>query len=148
MEDSKEEKVDQFVTSNVAFMSLRMAKSLTEEMASEIARVAQKRVVEVERVSFACGEVTLKMVKTTLGIGWLLNKNVLFSSDDHPLVAAAFYSNIKATAKPEAYHFNVRFGGTDTIVWRVHFNNVESEMRKPLVELAKLLKQPPVLVDE
>ena len=75
-------------------MSLRMAKSLTEEMASEIARVAQKQVVEVERVSFACGKVTLKMVKTTLGIGWLLNENVLFSSDDHPLVAAAFYSNM------------------------------------------------------
>eukprot|EP00966_Prymnesium_polylepis_P143965 3323594-Prymnesium_polylepis.1 len=34
-------------------------------MASEIARISQTRVVEVERVSFECGPVTLKMVKTT-----------------------------------------------------------------------------------
>ena len=126
-----------------------MAKSATQEMAFEIARIAQTRVVEVERVSFACGPVTLKMVKTTLGAGWLLNDKVLFSSDVHgnAQAAKAFYFNIKTNAQPESYHFNVRFGGTDTIVWRVHYNNVGSEMEEPLVELAFLLKTPPILID-
>ena len=45
----------------------KMAKSATQEMATEIARISQTRIVEVKRVSFACGPVTLKMVKTTLG---------------------------------------------------------------------------------
>ena len=124
-----------------------MAKSATQEMASEIARIAQTRVVEVERVSFACAPVTLKMVKTTLGLGWLLNDKVLFSSDDYCKAAKAFYFNIKTNAVPESYHFNVRFGGTDTIVWRVHYNNVQSEMEEPLVDLASLLKAPPTLID-
>ena len=124
-----------------------MAKSATQEMASEIARIAQTRVVEVGRVSFACGPVTLKMVKTTLGLGWLLNDKVLFSSDDNYKAANAFYFNIKTNAQPESYHFNVRFGGTDTIVWRVHYNNVRSEMEEPLIDLASLLKTPPTLID-
>lgn len=124
-----------------------MAKSATQEMASEIARIAQTRVVEVERVSFACGPVTLKMVKTTLGAGWLLNDNVLFSSDDYHKAANAFYFNIKTNAQPESYHFNVRFGGTDTIVWRVHYNKVQSEMEEPLIDLASLLKTPPTLIN-
>ena len=124
-----------------------MAKSAAQEMASEIARIAQTRVVEVERVSFACGPVTVKMVKTTLGLGWLLNDNVLFSLDDNYKAASAFYFNIKTNAQPESHHFNVRFGGTDTIVWSVHYNNVLSEMEVPLVDLAHLLKTPPTLID-
>ena len=59
-----------------------MAKSATQEMAAEIARIAQTQVVEADRVSFACGPVTLKMVKTTLGPGWVLNDNVLFLDPD------------------------------------------------------------------
>ena len=106
-------------------MKADMAKSVTQEMAYEIARVAQTRVVEVDRVSFACGPVTLKMAKTTLGLGWLLNDKVLFSALDHHQAARAFYLNIKANAQPESKHFNERFGGTDTIVWSVHcFNAV------------------------
>ena len=124
-----------------------MAKSAAQEMASEIARIAQTRVVEVGRVSFACGPVTLKMVKSTLGLGWLLNDKVLFSSDESYKAANAFYFNIKTNAQPESSHFNVRFGGTDTIVWRVHHMNVQSEMEEPLVDLASLLKAPPTLID-
>ena len=125
-----------------------MAKSATQEMASEIARIAQTRVLEVERVSFACGPVTLKMVKTTLGLGWLLNDEVLFSSLDYHQAAKAFYLNIKANAQPESYHFNVRFGGTETIVWSVPRGwDAGSEMEKPLRELALLLKNPPILID-
>jgi len=124
-----------------------MAKSATQEMASEIARIAQTRIVEVERVSFACGPVTLKMVKTTLGEGWLLNDKVLFSSEDYRKAAAAFYFSIKATAPAESYYFNVRFGGTDAIVWSVHQHNSESEMKEPLFHLGCLLKTPPILVD-
>ena len=124
-----------------------MAKSATQEMASEIARIAQTRIVEVERVSFACGPVTLKMVKTTLGAGWLLNDKVLFSSEDYRKAAAAFYFNIKATAPAESYRFNVRFGGTDTIVWSAHYNDTLPEMEEPLFDLGCLLKTPPILVD-
>ena len=118
-------------------------------MASEIARIAQTRVVEMERVSFACGPVTLKMVKTTLGLGCLLNDKVLFSSDvnGNDQAAKAFYFTIKTNALPESSHFNVRFGGTDTIVWSVHYNKVDSEMEEPLVGLAFLLKTPPILID-
>ena len=124
-----------------------MAKSVTQEMASEIARVAQTRVVEVDRVSFACGPVTLKMVKTTLGLGWLLNNKVLFSSDQADQAANAFYLNIKKNAQPESSHFNVRFGGTDTIMWSVHYLHTASEMKQPLVALTSLLKTPPILID-
>ena len=124
-----------------------MAKSATQEMASEIARIAQTRVVEVERVSFACGPVTLKMAKTTLGHGWLLNDKVLFSSDNYHQAATAFYSNIKKNAEPESNYFNVRFGGTDTIVWTVHKNCGRSEQEGPLYEMAFLLKTPPILID-
>ena len=126
-----------------------MAKSAAQEMASEIARISQTRVVEVERVSFACGPVTLKMVKTTLGPGWLLNDKVLFSSDlgDPHKAAKAFYLNIKANAQPESNHFNVRFGGTDHIVWSVHKFNSLTEMDEPLAELSFLLKTPPILID-
>ena len=135
-------------------VKLGMAKSATQEMASEIARISQTRVVEVERVSFACGPVTLKMVKTTLGPGWLLNDKVLFSSvdlDDLHKAAKAFYFNIKTNAQPESDHFNVRFGGTDTIVWSVHRfiagSAAVSEMEEPLSELCFLLKTPPILID-
>ena len=131
-------------------VKLGMAKSATQEMASEIARISQTRVVEVERVSFACGPVTLKMVKTTLGPGWLLNDKVLFSSvdlGDLHKAAKAFYLNIKTNAKPESNHFNVRFGGTDHIVWSVHHFNALTEMDEPLTELFCLLKTPPILID-
>ena len=129
-----------------------MAKSATQEMAAEIARIAQTRVVEMERVSFACGPVSLKMCKTTLGLGWLLNDKVLFSattfSDHHHKAARAFYFNIKATAEAEdSGHFNVRFGGTSTIVWSAHQGMTASEMEEPLHELAFLLKTPPLLVE-
>ena len=90
---------------------------------------------------------TLKMVKTTLGLGWLLNDKVLFSSLDYHQAAKAFYLNIKANAQPESFHFNVRFGGTETIVWSVHYHNVASEMEEPLIELASLLSNPPILID-
>ena len=124
-----------------------MAKSAVQEMASEIARIAQTRVVEVERVSFACGPVTLKMVKTTLGLGWLLNDHVLFSSDDYHQAAKAFYLNIKENAQPESSDFNVRFGGTETVVWSVHRGWGLSKMEEPLHELASLLRNPPILID-
>ena len=124
-----------------------MAKSAAQEMASEIARIAQTRVVEVECVSFACGPVTLKMAKTTLGLGWLLNGKILFSSNDYHQAAKAFYLNIKANAQPESNHFNVRFGGTDHIVWSVHKFNSLTEMDEPLAELSFLLKTPPILID-
>ena len=124
-----------------------MAKSATQEMAAEIARIAQTRVVEVERVSFACGPVTLKMAKTTLGLGWLLNGKILFSSNDYHQAAKAFYLNIKTNAQPESNHFNVRFGGTDMIVWRVYKAKNDNEMKEPLLELFFLLKTPPFLID-
>ena len=126
-----------------------MAKSVTQEMACEIARIAQTRVVEVERVSFACGPVTLKMVKTTLGLGWLLNDKVLFSSeiDDCHQVAKAFYFNIKTSADPESNYFKVRFGGTDTIVWSVERHKAGSNLRESLSDLAYLLKTPPIIID-
>lgn len=120
-----------------------MAKSATQEMASEIARIAQKRVVEVEQVSFACGPVTLKMVKTTLGPGWLLSDKVLFTSDEHAV--KAFILNIKTNAEAENDHFNVRFGGTDTIVWSIRRFKEASAMHAS--ELAELLRNPPVLID-
>ena len=49
-----------------------IGKSACEEMAAEIARLARHRVVEVDRVSFECGPVILKLVKTTTGLGWFL----------------------------------------------------------------------------
>ena len=127
-----------------------MAKSATQEMAAEIARIAQTQVVEADRVSFACGPVTLKMVKTTLGPGWVLNDNVLFSSEDSHKVASAFYFNITANAPAESHYFNVRFGGTGTIVWRVrdpkYAGTPTSEIEAHLLALASLLESPPLLV--
>ena len=124
-----------------------MAKSVTQEMACEIARIAQTRVVEVERVSFACGPVTLKIAKTTPGIEWLLNDKVLLSSDDCHQVAKAFHFNIKTSADPESDYFKVRFSGTDTIVWSVHRHKAGSDLGEALYDLAFLLKTPPILID-
>ena len=84
------------------------------------------------------------MVKTTLGLGWLLNDKVLFSSDDYHKAANAFYFNIQTNTQPGSHHFNVRFGGTDTIVWSVY---KLGDMREPLDALALLLKTPPTLID-
>ena len=124
-------------------------KSVVEEMATEIARLAQKRVVEVDRVRFTCGPVTLKMVKATTGLGWLLNDRVLYDLNQcgASQVASAFYYNIKVSAQAENYHFCVRFGDTETVVWRVHYSNVASEMKTPLNELTAILKNPPTLID-
>ena len=124
-----------------------MAKSATQEMASEIARIAQTRVVEVDRVRFSCGPVTLKMVKTTLGAGWLLNDKVVFSSNEYHQASNAFYWNIKANADPESNYFNVRFGGTNTIVWSVHCCKAGSDLKEPRYDLAHLLRTPPILID-
>ena len=122
-----------------------IGKSACEEMATEIARLAQHRVVEVDRVSFQCGPVTLKMVKTTAGVGWLLDGQVLFYSNQigSPLVASAFFNTITARAEPEDHHYCIRFGETDIVVWRVHKNE---EMKRPLAELASIIKTPPTLV--
>eukprot|EP00966_Prymnesium_polylepis_P023288 535914-Prymnesium_polylepis.1 len=117
--------------------------SVTQEMAAEIARIAQSRVVEVDRVSFACGPVTLKMTKTTLGLGWLLNDKVLFSFEEYTQVAKYFW--LKTNAQPESNYFNVRFGGTVTIVWSAYYTGVDLDER--CCELASLLKKPPIIVD-
>lgn len=122
-------------------------KSACEEMAVEIARLAQNRVVEVDRVSFKCGSVTLKMVKTTTGLGWVINDTVLFPITEYAQVANTFYYNLKVHDEHEAYQFNVRFGDTDTVVWRVHRCLSPSEVKKPLAELVDLLKSPPSLVE-
>ena len=111
----------------------------------EIARLSQTRIVEDGRVAFACGPVTLKLAKTTLGLGWLLNERVFFLADDPHKAARAFFLNIKATAQPEGHHFNVRFGGTEIIVWQAH--SATASLDESLDELALLLKSPPVVVD-
>ena len=62
-----------------------MAKSATQEMATEIARIAQTRVVQVEGVQLTCyqveGRPTLKKVKSTLGDGWCFD-NLFFPTKD------------------------------------------------------------------
>ena len=68
--------------------------------ALEIARISQTRVVQVERVSFECGQQHLKMVKTTLGYGWLLNNTVLFEFSNAFEAARAFYLNIRHKESP------------------------------------------------
>ena len=86
-----------------------MAKSLTQEMASEIARIAQTRVVEVDRVRFRCEANTLQMVKTTHGLGYLLNDRVLFSIDRCMEAARAFcLNNYTISSK-------IKFGTTDVV---------------------------------
>ena len=59
-----------------------MAKSATQEMATEIARIAQTRVVQVEGVQLTCyqveGRPTLKKVKSTLGDGWCFDNLFFF----------------------------------------------------------------------
>ena len=72
----------------------------------------------------------------------------VYDINDCDKVARAFFYNIKnETPHPENSHFNVRFGGTDTIVWTVHCNTQLSEMERPLYALAVLLKNPPIRVD-
>ena len=62
-----------------------MAKSATQEMAAEIARIAQTRVVQVEGVQLTCyqveGRPTLKRVKSTLGDGWCFD-NLFFPTNE------------------------------------------------------------------
>ena len=50
----------------------KQSKSLVQEMAAEIARIAQTRVVHVENVRFTCLSTSLQLVKTTCGLAWLL----------------------------------------------------------------------------
>ena len=120
----------------------RMAKSATEEMATEIARLAQTRIVEVG-IQFECAPVTLKMVKTTLGVGWLLNSKLLFS--DVNKAAKAFCDNIRisATRDDNDYNYSISLGGI--IVFRYHPADKESNR---LVTIAALLKDPPLVVNE
>jgi hypothetical protein len=125
--------------------------SVEKTMDTEIVRLAYARVVELEHVnfgpvSFECGPVTLKMVKITLGIGWLLQDNIFFYSDDYHTAANAFYLNFRASAQPESDYFNVRFGGTDTIVWSVPRFNGDDALKEALIGLAQLLKDLPILI--
>ena len=123
-------------------------KSVIEEMACEIARIAQTRVVEVDRVSFACGPVTLKMVKTTTGLGWLLDDHVMFCFDQHDVVARALLYNIMSNAPRDEFNYwNLRFVMTGTIVWRCHFSENENCAYVAKSQLAALLKRPPLLID-
>ena len=117
-----------------------MAKSLTQEMASEIARIAQTRVVEVDRVRFHCGEHTLQMVKTTHGVGYLLNDRVLFSMDQCTEAARAFFLNVFRYDMTDA---KIKFGTTDVSV--ANIKGVSEEQFA--LRFAKMLRNPPLLVD-
>ena len=144
-----------------------MAMSLTKEMAREIARIAQTRIVDDEHVLFKWGPLNLQKVKTTLGFGWILYRSdeepcqvpsvLLFNTDgswaDDHMMAHTFYINIKAILAKDyeawavpGHHINVTFGSTDTVVWRVHCNNLDKEMKVPLQQLVKVLNNPPILV--
>jgi hypothetical protein len=120
-------------------------KSVMQEMAEIIARIAQARVVGGEGVSFECGQQTLKMVKTTQGYGWLLNNTLLFQCQRK--AASAFYYTIHQHEEPSEApaRYNVRFGGTTQIVWSVDRRWTNAMMDGPaLEELALLLKSPPI----
>ena len=122
-----------------------MAKSLTQEMASEIARIAQTRVVEVDRVRFHCGEHTLQMVKTTHGVGYLLNDRVLFSMDQCTEAARAFFLNVSHCFY--VTDAKIKFGTTDVSVANISAPRDEEKWERDLQRFAKMLRNPPLLVD-
>ena len=111
-------------------------------MASEIARIAQRRVVEVDRVSFECGNITLKMVKTTTGGGWLLNDDIIFTSIDQAI--KAFYDNIQVFGtKDNDNYYNIFMSGT--LIYRFWIHAGEKPFSKAI---ADILKNPPTVVHQ
>ena len=134
-----------------------MAMSAAQEVAREIARIAQTRVVDLESASFSCGSVTLKMVKTTQGHGWLVNDKLLFPVLEYAFIeldaAHAFFFTIKsdavanAQAEKEGHRYNVRFCKTDITVWSIATRTSHQEEETSLSRLANLLKNLPIVVD-
>ena len=125
--------------------------SVTQEMAEEIVRIAQTRIVEVDRVRFTCGVSTLQMVRNTLGYTWLLNDNVLYNTAEE--AAEAFHMNILADRGlryDDKCHYYIRFGPTDTVVWCGHksvlANCSSITFTKATERIVHLLKDPPVLI--
>ena len=141
-----------------------MAKSATQEMATEIARIAQTRVVQVEGVQLTCyqveGRPTLKKVKSTLGDGWCF-ENLFFPTNDwfdflH--VARVFVAHLRSFEihhEVEGQYYEIRFGewtGSNTelypkVVWRMHRNAPKKDEEEMTSRLAQLLQKPPIIVD-
>ena len=138
-------------------------KSVTQEMAAEIARIAQMRVVQVEGVHFTCYQVgvhphytALKKVKSTLGDGWCID-DLFFPTNswfDFLHVARIFVTHLRSNEIDELHHhYEVRFGVYSNIepypkvVWRMYRHCSKKDEEEMTNRLAQLLQQPPIIVD-
>jgi hypothetical protein len=136
-----------------------MGKSVTQEMATEIVRIAQTRVVQVEGVQLTCyqveGRPTLKKVKSTLGDGWCFD-NLFFPTKvwfDFLHVARVFVAHLRSLElyEAEGQYYEICFGEwtgiSEKVVWRMHRNAPKKDEEEMTSRLAKLLQQPPIIVD-
>ena len=124
------------------------AKSLVQEMATEIARIAQVRVVEIKPVRFSCmNSTSLQLVKTTCGLGWLLNDHLMFDTDSLEAAARAFYVNAREHYPDD--ELVIRFGGTAsvTVMTISKYWCDDTDSGQGILRFWALLKNPPVWVD-
>ena len=137
-------------------------KSATQEMAAEIVRIAQTRVVQVEGVEFRCYRIgtypqffNVKKVKSTLGDGWCID-NLFFPTNswfDFLHVARIFVAHLRAHDIEDAEYYEIYFGihrNTEPypkVVWRMHRHCSKKDEEEMTNRLAQLLQQPPIIVD-
>ena len=133
------------------------AMSLTEQMAHEIVKISQTRIVEqdfaicFDNKNGYTSEI-MKMVKTTMGIGWEF-EGVVFH--DFEMAANVFLENIKRYGKPDPepkksyrsiYTF-VRTGdscGRDVLLHTFDFKDVTT---CTLQFILRIMREPPIIVD-
>jgi hypothetical protein len=128
-----------------------MSNSASREMAEMIVSISQKRFVNTGSL-FECNSNTIRLVNTNLGVAFLLNEKLMFYIPGSPTVADyypvshAFYLNSIQSAEITAWYSDVRFGGTEIIVFRfTRCTNPDGEYDQ-LRRFSNLLKLPPVIV--
>jgi hypothetical protein len=125
----------------------KQSKSLVQEMAAEIARIAQTRVVHVENVRFTCLSTSLQLVKTTCGLAWLLNDRFMFDHDSWELVIRSFFTSVTQDAvyidwqSPAVLFFDL------PVMSISKYWSDNNPGQEDILRFRALLKTPPVLVE-
>jgi len=133
------------------FAFSRMSNDASREMAEMIVSISQKRFVNTGSL-FECNSNSIKQVNTNLGVAFLLNDKLMFYIPGSPTVADyypvshAFYLNSMQSAENTAWYFDVRFGGTDIIVFRFTRCTSAGDEYDQLRRFSNLLNLPPVIV--
>ena len=124
--------------------------SVTQEMGNIIATLAQTRTAQVGNIKIGFRNVkgenkitTLKLVKTTIGHGWVLNDKIMFTEIEQ--AAKAFFHNMQYFGGTFIYLCMILPNGDTEIIEKFILDSYCIETTIERIE--ELLKNPPIVVD-